>query len=151
MKKIFLVLSMLLISTVAQAQNTFLADAKIAVRSLISVNNTTAVIIKSGVAGANSPTPSTVYSVDGFNNGASLAYLKLYNQTPSTVVCGTTTPYARYLIPYGTSSSGGGFNISNINGDAYLNGITACITTGIADNDTGAPAANQFIVNIHYK
>ena len=141
MKKILLALGLLLISTVAQAQNTFLADAKIQVKSYISVNNTTAVVVKA--------TGGTVYSIDGFNNGASLAYVKLYNATSAT--CGSGTPQARYMIPYGTSSSGGGFNISNINGDAYANGIIMCITTGIADNDTTAPAANQFIVNVHIK
>lgn len=141
MKKILLALGLLLISTVAQAQNTFLADAKIQVKSNISVNNTTAVILKS--------TGGTVYSVDAFNNGASIAYVKLYNASSAT--CGSGTPQARYMIPYGTSSSGGGFNVSNINGDAYANGIVMCITTGIADNDTTAPAANQFIVNVHLK
>lgn len=141
MKKILLALGLLLISTVAQAQNTFLADAKIQVKSYISVNNTTAVVVKA--------TGGTVYSIDGFNNGASLAYVKLYNATSAT--CGSGTPQARYMIPYGTSSSGGGFNVSNINGDAYANGIVMCITTGVADNDTTAPAANQFIVNVHIK
>ncbi len=141
MKKFLLALGLLLISTVAQAQNTFLADAKIQVKSYISVNNTTAVVLKA--------TGGTVYSVDAFNNGASIAYVKLYNASSAT--CGSGTPQARYMIPYGTSSSGGGFNVSNINGDAYANGIVMCITTGVADNDTTAPAANQFIVNVHIK
>ena len=141
MKRLFLILALLLLPTFASAQNTFLADAKIQVKSYISVNNTTAIVIKS--------TGGTVYSVDAFNNGASLAYVKLYNA--STATCGTGTPQARYLIPYGASSAGGGFNVSNINGDAYGAGIVMCITTGVADSDTSAPAANQFIVNVHIK
>ena len=141
MKRLFLILALLLLPTFASAQNTFLADAKIQVKSYISVNNTTAVVIKA--------TGGTVYSVDAFNNGASLAYVKLYNA--STATCGTGTPQARYLIPYGASSAGGGFNVSNINGDAYGAGIVMCITTGVADSDTSAPAANQFIVNVHIK
>lgn len=146
MKKILFALGLSLLSTIANAQNAFLADAKIQVKSYIAANNTTAIVIKS--------TGGTVYSVDGFNNGASLAYVKLYNIASASVssfTCGTGTPQARYLIPYGTSSSGGGFNISNINGDAYANSIVMCITTGIADNDTGAPSASQFIVNLHIK
>lgn len=119
----------------------FQGDYNINVTSLISVNNTTAVSVTSKHA--------TVYSIDAFNNTTTLAYLKLYNS--SNAVCGSGTPTARYMIPYGTSSSGGGFNLSNINGDAYVNGLTACITTGIADNDTGAPAANSYIVNLHWK
>ena len=142
MKKLFLVLGMLLLSSIANAQQAFYADAKVAVKSYISVNNTTAVAVKTS--------PGTVYSVDAFNNGASVAYVKLYAAVlPFT--CGTGTPLARYMIPYGASSSGGGFNVSNINGDAYSTGIVMCITTGIADNDTGAPAANQFIVNVHMR
>lgn len=125
----------------ASAQVSFRADSQITVSSYISVNNTTAVLIK--------PTSGVVYSIDGFNNSTTLAYVKLYNSASAT--CGSGTPAARYLIPYGTSSAGGGFNISNINGDVYPAGISMCITTGIADSDTGAPAANAYIVNIHWK
>lgn len=141
MKKILIILGMLLLSSVAHAQNTFLADAKIQVKSYIAANDTTAVVVKS--------TPGSVYSIDGFNNGVTLAYVKLYNATSAT--CGSGTPQARYMIPFGTASSGGGFTIPNINGDAYGKGIVMCITTGIADADTGAPAASTYIVNIHLK
>lgn len=125
----------------ALAQNTFLADAKVKVTSTIAANNTTAIVIKS--------TGGTVYSVDAFNNGGTIAYVKLYNATSAT--CGSGTPQARYMIPFGAASSGGGFNVSNINGDAYGVGIVMCITAGIADNDTTAPAASTYIVNVHYK
>lgn len=141
MKKIFLILGLLLFSSIANAQNTFLADAKIKVSSTIALNNTTAIVIKD--------TSGNVYSIDAFNNGGTIAYVKLYNATSAT--CGSGTPQARYAIPFGASSSGGGFNVSNINGDAYGVGIVMCITTGIADNDTGAPAATTYIVNLHYK
>lgn len=144
MKKIFLILGMLLISTVAHAQNTFLADAKIQIRSVIAAANTTAIVV--------SPTAGTVYSVDAFNNGGVIAYVKLYNvANPTTFTCGTGTPQARYMIPFGATSSGGGFNVSNINGDAYATSIVMCITTGIADADTSAPGASTYIVNIHFK
>lgn len=142
MKK-FLILGLflLLCPQLAEAQNTFLADAKIKVSSTLVANNTTAIVIKS--------TSGSVYSVDAFNNGTTLAYVKLYNST--SVTCGSGTPQARYMIPFGSSSSGGGFSIPNINGDAYGVGITMCVTTGIADNDTTAPAASTYIVNVHYK
>lgn len=143
MKKILLLVLglFLLCPQLAHAQNTFLADAKIKVTSTIAANNTTAIVIKN--------TGGTVYSVDAFNNGGTIAYVKLYNSASAT--CGSGTPQARYAIPFGATSSGGGFNVSNINGDAYGVGITMCITTGIADNDTGAPAASTYIVNVHYK
>lgn len=141
MKKIILILGLLLFPHFALAQGTFTADSKIKVTSVIAANNTTAIVIKS--------TGGTVYSVDAFANSTTLAYIKLYNATSAT--CGSGTPQARYLIPFGASSSGGGFNVSNINGDAYGAGIVMCITTGIADNDTGAPAATTYIVNVHYR
>jgi len=134
-------LFLLLCPQLALAANAFLADSKIKITSIIVANNTTAVVI--------STTQSTVYSVDAFNNAGAIAYVKLYNA--STGTCGTGTPQARYMIPFGASSSGGGFNVSNINGDAYANGIVMCITTGIADTDIVAPSSNAYIVNIHYK
>ena len=140
MKKFLLLWLLILCPQLAHAQ-TWLADSKIAVKSTIAANNTTAIVLKS--------TGGTVYSVDAFNNGTTVAYVKLYNATSAT--CGTGTPQARYMIPFGATSSGGGFNVSNINGDAYGLGIVMCITTGIADADTTAPAASTYIVNIHYK
>lgn len=141
MKKLLILLALLLFPQLAEAQNTFLADAKIKVTSTIVANNTTAIVIKA--------TSGNVYSVDAFNNGTTVAYVKLYNS--ATATCGSGTPQARYMIPYGASSSGGGFNVSNINGDAYGVGIVMCVTAGIADNDTTAPAASTYIVNVHYK
>lgn len=120
---------------------TFTADSHINISSNIAANNTTAIVITTK--------SSAVYSIDAFNNSTTIAYVKLYNA--ATATCGSGTPVARYMIPFGTSSSGGGFNLSNINGDEYVNGITMCITTGIADNDTGAPAASTYIVNLHWK
>ena len=143
MKKLFLLALLILCPQLALAQSTFNASSQIAVKSFIAAANTTPVVIK-----ANS---GTVYSIDAFNNSGAIVYLKLYNQTSTTVTCGTTTPYARYLIPFGASSAGGGFNLSNINGDSYFQSITACVTTGIADNDTGAPTASTIIVNVHYQ
>ncbi len=125
----------------ASAQQAFYADAKVKVVSTLVPNNTTAIVLK--------PTAGVVYSVDAFNNAGTIAYVKLYNAASAT--CGTGTPMARYLIPFGATSSGGGFNVSNINGDAYANGIVMCVTTGITDGDTTAPAASTYIVNVHFK
>jgi hypothetical protein len=36
-------------------------------------------------------------------------------------------------------------------GIGFGTAITVAATTGVADNDTGAPAANDVIVNIFYK
>ena len=144
MKRIALLIvtALWLVAPQAIAQTTFRAQAPINVTSTIAANNTTAIVISSRSA--------SVYQVDAYNNATTIAYVKLYNAA-SGVTCGSGTPIARYMIPFGTSSSGGGFVTPNINGDAYVNGVTMCITTGIADNDTGAPAATTYIVNVHWK
>lgn len=139
MKKILVILA-LLFPSLAFAAPQFQAYSDIKVSSTIVANNTTAIAIKTS--------SGSVYSVDAFSNNTTLVYVKLYN---TSVTCGTSTPpTARYMIPFGASSSGGGFNLSNINGDAYFQGIYMCVTTGIADTDTGAPAASSYIVNVHY-
>ena len=109
--------------------------------STISANNTTAIVVKAAAG--------VVYQVEAYANNTTLAYVKLYDEAAGT--CGTGTPKARYLIPFGASSAGGGLIAPTPWGVAYNNGIVLCITTGIADNDTGAPAANAYIVNIQYK
>lgn len=128
--------------SLAHAQN-FQADNALSVSSEIVPNNTTAVTI--------CKTTCRIYQVDTFNNSTTLAYIKLYNGAAGT--CGQTSPAPvwRGMIPYGTSSSGGGFTLPNVNGDAYPGGAWMCVTTGIADSDTGAPAATTYIINVHYK
>ncbi len=143
MKKAFLALSLLALlwwGPPAAAQN-FQADNALSVKSVIVANNTTAVQI----CGSN----CKVYQIDAFNNATTLAYIKLYNA--ATTTCGSGTPQWRGMVPFGASSSGGGFSLPWVNGDSYSNGAWMCVTTGIADADTGAPAATTYIINVHYK
>lgn len=121
----------------AHAQSTFQGDAKLNVKSIQVANNTTAIVV--------SANPATLYSVEAFNNSTVLAYVKVYNA--ATATCGSGTPQARYMIPASASAT----LMANINGDAYGAGLTICITTGFADSDTGAPAASEYIVNLHWK
>src|SRR5258708_17247591 len=122
---LILILGLLLFPQLAQAQNTFLADAKIKITSTIAANNTTAIVLKA--------TSGTVYSVDAFNNSAAIAYIKLYNAASAT--CGSGTPQARYMIPFGASSSGGGVYISNNNCCTFRACIVIFITTPISHAD----------------
>jgi len=109
--------------------------------SFIVLANTTAVPVVTGAHQVN--------GVEVFNNGASIAYLKLYDA--ATATCGTGTPKARYLIPATTGGTGSGAVQAYAGGDRYLNGIVACVTGGIADADTTAPAGTTFIYNIHWQ
>lgn len=105
----------------------------------LSANNTTAVTVKSSAG--------QVYVIQATNTNASARFLKLYNSTSATV--GTTTPVHTFVIP--GNANGAGFIYSIPGGEAYGTGIQIGITTGVADNDTGAPAANEVVVNISYK
>jgi hypothetical protein len=121
----------------AKATEIFQADSKLNVKSIQVANNTNAITVGGF--------PVTLYGLEAFNSSTTVAYVKVYNS--SQVTCGSGTPQARYMIPASTSAT----LMFNTNGDAYGAGLTICVTTGYADSDTGAPAANEYIVNVHYK
>ena len=105
-------------------------------------NNTTAVVLKASAG--------TLYGVQLAGLGSAPAYLKLYNATSAT--CGSGTPVKRLMIPAASAAANGaGSNISfGPQGIAFGTGITYCVTTGIADTDTTAPAASTFLVNVDW-
>ena len=49
------------------------------------------------------------------------------------------------------NTAGAGANVEFTNGIAFATGIGYCITTGILDSDTGAPATGEIIINLLYK
>ncbi|MHC2511886.1 hypothetical protein ACVII1_007124 [Bradyrhizobium elkanii] len=53
------------------------------------------------------------------------------------------------MIP--ASTSGAGVVDTTDLGVSFSTGIAYIVTTGIADNDTGAPAANAYVVSFYYK
>lgn len=72
-------------------------------------------------------------------------YLKFYNATAANVTVGTTTPVMTFPLPAGSAG-----HVSFPQGIAFGTAITVAATTGLADNDTGAPDANDVVVNIFY-
>jgi hypothetical protein len=93
----------------------------------------------------------TLYSIDAMNMTASVLYLKIYDNTAAGTTVGTTTPVLTYVLPTNGDTNGCGM-VKNIpQGLAFATGISVAVTTALADNDTGAPAANAAIVNIGYK
>lgn len=108
----------------------------------IAANNTTAVVVK-GSAG-------TLFGVQVYGIGSAPAYLKIYNA--ATATCGSGTPVKRLMIPAAsTAANGAGSNVTFGPGLAMGTGITYCVTTGITDTDTTAPAASTFLVNVDYE
>jgi hypothetical protein len=81
-----------------------------------------------------------------YNAAAVVQYLKFYNATAANVTVGTTTPVITIPVP-----AEGGANVEFSMGIPFDTAISVAVTTGVGDDDTGAPAANSFICNIFYK
>jgi hypothetical protein len=85
------------------------------------------------------------------NTATSTRFVKFYNATAANVTVGSTTPVITIGIPGNTSDDVSGvFNVGPA-GIGFGTAITVAATTGVADADTGAPGANEVIVNIFYK
>ena len=92
-----------------------------------------------------------VYWIMAFNLATSVRYLKFYNATVATVVVGTTPPVLTIPIPtQAATANGAGLVLAIPHGIEFDTAITVAATTGVADADTGAPGANEVIVNIGY-
>jgi hypothetical protein len=91
-------------------------------------------------------TAGSLYGWHIFNAAATTRYIKFYNATAANVTVGTTTPVMTVPIPAGAAA-----NVEFSNGIGFSTAICIAATTGVADNDTGAPAANDVIMNVFYK
>ena len=78
------------------------------------------------------------------NNSGSARFVKLYDKatTPSSA----DTPKVTLQVP-GNSAA----NFLAVAGIDFAAGIGIRGTTGVADTDTGAPSANDLVVNLFYK
>jgi hypothetical protein len=99
-------------------------------------NNVTGVNVK-GSAGQ-------VYGWYLYNNATSIRIVKLYNKATAPTT-GTDTPSHTIVLP-----PNGGANVFTDLGFSFSSGIGIAVTTGIADSDTTAPAANDVIINLFY-
>ena len=86
-----------------------------------------------------------VYGGFVYNANASIRYLKFYNKATAATV-GTDVPVLTVPLPATSLAILGAFS-----GVVFGTGISVGATTGLADNDTGAPSANDVIVNLFYK
>lgn len=93
--------------------------------------------------------PGNVYAIWVTNTATTTRWIKFYDATSGTA--GTGTPVITFGIPGNTSDDiSGGLGIGSL-GITFTTGICVGATTGVADNDTGAPGTNDVIVNIFYK
>lgn len=89
-----------------------------------------------------------IYWIHVMNLATATRFVKIYNATSGTY--GTGTPVLTFPIATQGDSNGAGFTLSIPNGIAFATGISIGAGTGVADNDTGAPGANEVIVNIGF-
>lgn len=108
---------------------------------LISAASTNATSVKASAG--------RLMSVQAFNTNAAARYLKFYNKASAPTV-GTDTPVQVYLIPGNTAGAGVAVPIP-VCGIAFSTGIAFATTTGAADSDTGAVAANEIVLSYSYK
>jgi hypothetical protein len=92
-----------------------------------------------------------VYGLIFTNTATTTRWLKFYNATAANVTVGTTTPVITIGLPGNSSDDISGLFNNGGMGIAFDTAISVAATTGVADNDTGAPSANDVIVNIFYK
>ncbi len=95
-------------------------------------------------------TAGTVYQVITINTTATIYYLRLYDLAAAPTCTSATGVKQTYPVPFGQSSSGGGFTIPIPVGMGFLNGIGFCLTSGIADTDNGN-AATGIVINFVYQ
>lgn len=91
-----------------------------------------------------------IYGMWVTNTATSTRFIKFYNATAANTTVGTTTPVITIGIPGNSSDDIAGL-FSSTMGIAFDTAICAAATTGIADNDTGAPGANDVLINVFYK
>ena len=95
-------------------------------------------------------TAGQIFSISAFNRTAAPLYLKFYNLTAANTTVGTSTPVLTFVVPANADSDGAGFIWNNTIGFAFGTAISVACTTGVADADTGAPGANDCVINVGY-
>lgn len=109
-------------------------------RTQISAATTNATSIKASAG--------QLYWIYAHNINAGVRYLKLYNKASAPTV-GSDTP--RLTLPIPASTAGNGFLLSLPIPIVFETGIASALTTGVADADTGAVAANEIVVSLGFR
>lgn len=84
------------------------------------------------------------------NLSSSPRFVKFYNDTAANVAVGTTAPKLTLPLPANSTNYVAG-HMSGTHGITFDTAICIAATTGLADNDTGAPSGNDVVANVFYK
>jgi hypothetical protein len=78
------------------------------------------------------------------NNAGSVRYVKLYDK--ASAPSASDVPKLTIALPANSAA-----NVLAGAGIDFTSGIGLRVTTGVADNDTGAPTTNDVIINLFYR
>jgi hypothetical protein len=92
-----------------------------------------------------------VYGFYVVNRVTSPRYLRFYNATAANVTVGTTAHLAGPFEIPANASDHTAMILNFPHGIEFDTAISVAVTTGLADNDTGAPGANDVMINVFYK
>lgn len=94
-----------------------------------------------------------LYKLRLTNRATTARYVKLYNDTAANVSVGTTTPIDTIVVPGAPSADLATVITEDYGGLGLTFSAALCLaaTTGLADNDTGAPSANDVVASAYYK
>lgn len=93
--------------------------------------------------------PGQLYGVWVTNRATTTRWIKFYDATSGTI--GTGTPVLTFGIPANATDNVAGILGVGGLGIPFATGICVGASTGFADADTGAPGANDVIINVFYK
>jgi hypothetical protein len=91
-----------------------------------------------------------IYACWVTNTATATRWIKFYNATAANVTVGTTTPLITIGIPGNSTDDVAAHLATGGYGVPFSTAITVAATTGVADNDTGAPGANDVVINLFY-
>jgi hypothetical protein len=86
-----------------------------------------------------------IYGWSFYNDAATEVYVKLYNANAATVIVGTTVPVITVGVPPNHHNT-----IMLPYAVRFGTAFSIAATTGGADTDVGAPAANQVVGTVFY-
>ena len=94
-----------------------------------------------------------VAGFDAVNLSASVLYLKFYDAVPTGMTLGVTEPVMTKVIPTLGDTNGVSRSESYLPQGltGFTTGITIAATTGLGDDDTTGPGADELVVHVLYK
>ncbi len=90
-----------------------------------------------------------IWLIEASNNSTGDVFVQLFDALLADVIVGTTAPTWSFFVPPGDGTNAGAMDKALAIGLSFDIGIVVAVTTGPADS--GAPAANDVVLNIGWR